>query len=92
MQNVSDLNSKLVEKEREIHKLIEENISESELSLISTILNFTFFKDLWLLAFNIRLFTILTIYTFLGQIETHTQLTESIRDYHHNKGLICEIF
>ena len=33
VQNVSDLNSKLVEKEREIHKLIEENISESELYL-----------------------------------------------------------
>ena len=30
VENVSDLNSKLVEKEREIHKLIEENISESE--------------------------------------------------------------
>lgn len=49
VENVSDLNSKLVEKEREIHKLIEENIS---------------------------------------QIETHTQLTESIRDYQQNKDSV----
>jgi len=48
-QSFSDLNSKLVEKETEIQRLIEENIN---------------------------------------QIETHTKLTENIRDYHSDKDSV----
>merc|ERR1712150_194611 len=48
-QSFSDLNSKLLEKENEIQKLIEENIN---------------------------------------QIETHTRLTERLRDYHCDKDSV----
>lgn len=80
VQSFSDLNQKFEEKETEIQRLIEENIS--------TWVSFRFKKGCLFFFITEGLKDILPI---SDHIETHTQLTENIRNYHTNKGYTFDL-